>query len=157
MVALRVGALTVGAAVVQCAETQSTALGRGSAPASFRQASPVSPGSRARVGDPWETKRLGSVGSDMGDLAVGCPLSGSPLADPQPSAPRGCLGRDDQHAVDAPTVHVDHLEAEALHQDTVRHLGHAIDARHHEAAEGLEIVAVLARKPRQAGEILYLV
>src|SRR5260370_29927128 len=101
MVSLRAGPLTVGAAVVQCAETQSTALGRGRPPARLCHAAPVSPASSARVGAPWETKRLGSFGPGIGGLLRGPPLKWIVPQLAATPAPSPQLRRVDQHALHA--------------------------------------------------------
>src|SRR5260221_3731676 len=131
MVSLRAGPLTVGAAVVQCAETQSTALGRGSPPARLCHAAPVSPASSARVGAPWETKMLGSFGSGIGGLLCGLPLKWIARWPSATSAPSRRLPRDDQHAVDAPAIHVHQLRANSIDADDGAHPWHATDACHH--------------------------
>src|SRR5450759_4267644 len=54
-------ALTLGAAVSQCAEITRIALGRGKVLPSSSRALPVAPGSIASVGAPCETKRAGII------------------------------------------------------------------------------------------------
>src|SRR3954447_10200798 len=49
----------------------------------------------------------------------------------------------DQHAVDAPPVHVDDLEPVALNRNPVTDRWDAVDARHHEPAERLEVAVAL--------------
>src|ERR1700758_3759083 len=65
--------------------------------------------------------------------------------------------RNDEHAVDAALVHVDDFEAIALDGKVIADARHAIDLRHHEAAERVKVAALLARQLRKADDVPQLV
>src|SRR6185295_17253975 len=64
--------VSIGRLVSQCAEEMRIARGRGSRCASAFQASPAGPAWSACMGDPWETKTLGSMADIR--LRSGCRL-----------------------------------------------------------------------------------
>src|SRR4029077_14117736 len=126
--------LSAGTVVIQCAETQSTAEGRGSVLPSSSRTRPL----RRDRAPAWVTRarRRRSAGS-----------SSRLRLRPRTMA----LRRDHQHAVDAPAVHIHYFEAEPLQHDVVSDGGNAVHLRHQEPSESMELAGVLAGQAAEAG------
>ncbi len=65
--------------------------------------------------------------------------------------------RHDKDAVDATAIHVDDFETVAIDDEMIGDPRHPVDLRHHEAAERLEVAALLARQQLEADHVLHLV